>query len=98
MNSHPKSIKRWQFSLGAMFVAVAFVSLTCAALKHFVSTVCEPGSMANPAGEVFAFFGIPIGLCGTLGSLRGRLAQWLWCGVGIDIVVLGLIMLTLLAR
>jgi hypothetical protein len=99
MNSHPHAAtKPWQFSLGAMFIAVAFVALTCAALKCFITAACDPGSLTNPAREVLAFFGIPIGLCGTLGALRGRLVQWLWCGVGIDIVVMGLILLTLLAR
>jgi hypothetical protein len=96
MNPNPQSVKRWQFSLGALFVAVAFVALTSSAVKHFV--VIGSQDSINPAAAVLAFFGIPIGLCGAFGALRGRLAQWLWCGVGIDIVVMGLIMLALLAQ
>jgi hypothetical protein len=98
MHSQSKQTVRrpWQFSLGALLVAVVFMALASAAAKYFV--VAADRSSADPMGQLLAFFSIPVFLCGGVGVLRGRLGQWLWYGVGIDVVTLGLILLAQLAR
>jgi hypothetical protein len=78
-------IARRQFSLASLLVATAFVAAACAALRLMFGD-------SDRTGKVFGFLMLPILLCGGVGSIRGRLVEWLVYGVtifaGIVILIL----------
>ena len=82
-------LRRGQFTLASLFVATAFIALACAATRYAVAG-------AEPMGKLYALASIPVLLCGAFGAFRGRLRLWLAYGVGIDVAVVGFILLSLL--
>ena len=94
----PHILRSRQFSLGGLFLAVAFVALACVAAKYFVIGGRYVASSADVAVRVLVFFGVPPSLCGAVGALRGKVVRWLWYGIGIDLMIFGLILLAELAR
>jgi hypothetical protein len=78
-----------QFTLRAMFIAIAVAAAACAAAKYFVEG-------DDPYAMFVAIFAIPILLCCTVGTLTGRRSRWFGIGVGIDIGLVGLVLLRLM--
>jgi hypothetical protein len=97
MVQHPQPADRrpWQFSLGALFIAVLFAALTCAAARFVMLTVDD--ASVNPMSQLMAFFAIPVLFCGGIGVLRSRLMFWLGYGVALDLLMIGLGVLMRLA-
>jgi hypothetical protein len=69
-------IARRQFSLASLLIATTFLAASCAALRLMFGD-------ADRTGKAFGLVMLPILLCGAVGSLRGRLAEWLVYGVTI---------------
>jgi hypothetical protein len=69
-------IGKRQFSLRSLLVATTFLAASCAALRLMFGD-------ADRTGKLFGLLMFPILLCGAVGSLRGRLAEWLVYGVAI---------------
>ena len=78
-------IGKRQFSLRSLLIATAFLAALCATLRLMFGD-------ADRTGKLFGLLMLPILLCGAIGSLRGRLREWLVYGVAIFI---GIVMLIL---
>jgi hypothetical protein len=62
-----------QFSLASLFVATAFLAGACTAMRL--------GLSHDERAQFFGWFALPILLSGAIGSLRGRLIEWLFYGI-----------------
>jgi hypothetical protein len=83
-------LAKGQFTLKILFVATAFIALACGSVQYIFSP------SADRLVWLFAWLSVPIFLCGAFGAIRGRLRLWLAYGVGIDVAVVGYILLSLL--
>ena len=78
-------LRRGQFSLRSLLVAMALVASACAAARYYATTWY---ALKGDDHRGIAFFSIPIALCGAIGVLRGRLLTWLVIGALIDVAFL----------
>lgn len=66
-------IGKRQFSLASLLAATAFPAAACATLRL--------GLGHDETAQVFGWFVLPILLSSAIGSLRGRLVEWLASGI-----------------
>src|SRR5690242_8989239 len=93
----PAPLRRHQFSLASLFMAVAFIGLGCTAMKYFVAIGSDPHSNST-AGLILPFLGIPISICGAVGAFDAQIKRWLLCGVMIDVFIVTMILIQVVAR
>ena len=94
MDQQPATNTRppWQFSLGSLMAAVAFVASACAAGKYLMGVTDDrPASPLDYLSRFLMLFAIPVLLCGAIGVLRGKLKFWLAYGVMVATVLWGLL-------
>jgi hypothetical protein len=79
-----------QFSLKAMFIATALVAVACFAAKLVVVSY-------SPMDRQIGALAIPVLIGAAVGTLTGRVASWVLCGVAVDLALIVLVVISLAA-
>ena len=91
----PARQQPWRFTLASLMAAVVFVGCACAAGRFYMVSI-DPGVFPfRPPGAVWSLFTIPVSLSGAVGVLHGELKRYLSYGVMLDLVLFGILLLSL---
>jgi hypothetical protein len=94
LRSNAAGLRRHQFSLRDLLVAVTFIAMACGAVRFLIVSA---GWSSNPMPQLLSAGSVPILLSGAVGAMRGKVRFWLSYGVAIDIVILGAVIIDQLA-